>query len=130
MTIRIEKLPGAPVILATIDGHIDVETVRALDDETARLRQQLGGDLYRITDIHTLDTTLAEMLAIINQEYQGAPGSITDPRVTTLFVGENKWITFARDALGRKQFGAASIPTFDSVDDALIYIRFQRRCIV
>jgi hypothetical protein len=125
MAITIEPLAGEPVILVRVEGYVDAAAVRDLDLETARLRQ--GEHVYRIADVRAMDTSLPDMLAIINQESQGAPGSITDSHVTTLLVGDNPWLAFIRETSARQRSRAARIPAFASVDEALIYVRFQRR---
>lgn len=125
MAITIELLACEPVILVRVEGYVDAPAVRELDAETARLCQD--EHLYRIADVQAMDTSLPDMLAIITQESQGAPGSITDPRVTTLLVGDNPWMAFIRDTFARQRSGASRVPTFASVDEALVYVRFQRR---
>jgi hypothetical protein len=125
MAITIEPLAGEPVILVRIEGYVDATAVRELDLETDRLRQD--EHVYRIADVEAMDTSLPDMLAIITQQSQGAPGSITDSHVTTLLVGGNPWLAFIRETFARQRSGAARIPTFASVDEALVYVRFQRR---
>ncbi len=124
MSIEIERVPGESVRVAPLKGYIDVQVVQRLAAETARLGQQIGGHVYRIAHITGLQSSLADTLAIVSQESKGALGSITDPRVTTMLIGENKWITFARDALGQQR--AVNVALFDSMEEVLVYIRFQR----
>jgi len=125
MAITIEPLAGEPVIVVRVEGYVDAPAVRDLDSETARLRQD--DHVYRIADVQAMDTSLPDMLAIMTQESQGTPGSITDAHVTTLLVGDNPWLAFIRETFARQRSGAARIPTFASVDEALVYVRFQWR---
>ncbi|MEO1443621.1 MAG: hypothetical protein AAFV33_24680, partial [Chloroflexota bacterium] len=52
-------------------------------------------------------------------------GSVTDPNVLTVLVGEHILIDLYVDAMRQEAFGGVDIPLFGAMDDALVYVRAQ-----
>jgi len=125
MTVTVTRLNNEPIIIATLSGIVTATMVK----EVFRLSTELMGDedctFHRITDVRNADSNFMEMMGVIKEAATRAPGSTTDPRIRTTFVGTTTWMTFFRNALQNPQFGGKSLAAFTDIDDALASVRFQ-----
>jgi hypothetical protein len=121
-SFTVEKLPDEPIILVTVIGFLDVNMARSIYAQIAEIAATLQGPLYRITDVRQEHTSFVELVGVIKEASKGTAGTTTDPRIKNVFVGNEKMARVARDALV-KNLGAASMPMFATMEDALEHIR-------
>jgi len=124
MPIRVERLPGEPIVIATCSGNLDVAALHDLFAQTAALMTDGDTVIYRIADYHAVTSPFADLLASAQAASQGgAPASTTDPRIKPMFVGSADWQAQARAAFGRNPFGGVQIPIFSRIEDAVARAR-------
>ncbi len=123
MSATVTKIPDEPIIVVTVDGHLDVEIARDVYAQIAALAQQIEGPIFRITDVRKQECSFMEMMAVIKEASQGATGTTSDPRITNIFVGRDKMAMLARDVL--KRIDPEGHGVLETVDDALEYVRWQ-----
>lgn len=118
-------LPDMPVIIATLTDHITHADALEIYQRSAEIMGDSPQKVFRIANVLEATSTFHEMLRIIQEASQGQPGSTTDPRVETIFVGNNEWVEMMRNAMQLQQFGAKCLPMFYSEQDALEYISME-----
>lgn len=125
MTTRVERIPGEPIILITIQGHLDAHIVQNTYKQVAELARHIEGPVYRITDLRQMEVTLTDMVEIIKEASRGLPGSATDPCILNVFVGKSHMSRFAADMLRLRRFGGVCCVLMTTLDDALAYVRVK-----
>jgi hypothetical protein len=126
MPVKVERLPGEAIVIATCSGILDVPTLQAMFAQTAALMNESDKLVYRIADYYGVTSTFNDLLTSAQKASQtGAPASTTDPRILPMFVGSDEWQAQARVAFGKNPFGTVQIPIFGRVDDAVAYARKQ-----
>jgi hypothetical protein len=120
MPISVERLPGEPIIVAKLSGVITPELIVPFFEECTRLAETIEGRVYRISDVSQVQISYSDLMQVLASSI-GTPGSSLDPRFYVLMVGPHAWLQLYTDSL--KQHGSAFVPIFDSLDDALAYVR-------
>jgi hypothetical protein len=123
MSLIFTRLPGEPIIVIkpALPVEQNIEHVYAVDARCDQIASGLGGPLYRIIDMRSVDLAYSDILLYLDLEKEGRPGSLADPRVRTLMVGYHPLLKIA----ARKTLQELNviIPIFDSMDEALAYVR-------
>jgi hypothetical protein len=126
MPVKVERLPGEAIVIATCSGVLDVPTLQDMFAQTAALMNDNDRLVYRVADYYGVTSSFADLLANAQKASQsGAPASTTDPSIMPMFVGSDEWQAQARVAFGKNPFGTVQIPIFGRVDDAVAYARQQ-----
>ncbi len=123
MPVTVEKYPNEPILLVTVDGHLDAPMVRQLYSQIGELTEGMEAPIYRITDVRKQETTFMEMMGIIKEATKDMPGTTSDPRIFNIFVGRDKMTMIARDVMQR--INPNNHPILDEIEEALEYIRWQ-----
>lgn len=123
MPVTLERLEGEPIILVTVDGHLNGDMVRELYHNIGVIAQEIDGPVYRITDVRKLHTTFAELMGIMKEALKDSPGTTSDNNITNIFVGREKFALLARDMM--KRANPDNHPLFDTIEDALTFIRLD-----
>lgn len=121
MPITIERLPEKPIIMATYHGMITAEDIINLFRHSAALIQPDETTLYRVNLLEHGQSSLAEIIRVVQEIKPDQPGSILDKRFVGLFVGSNPLADLYKDLI-QNNLGAANIPVFAKLEEAMIYI--------
>ena len=127
MPVSVIKVENEPILIATFSGEVTTQDMKNMFQQSADLMGDTEDAIYRITDARTATSNFMEMLGAIKEASTGQPGSTTDPRIHTTFVGTSTWITFARNALKSPKFGNLQMAAFPSMEEGLDYVRAQMR---
>ena len=123
MPVTVERVPGKPIIIGTLRGHVTVELVKEMFEQSAKLADEIGEHVYRITDVSNVELTFKDLvMALANASSQKQPGSSADPRFTGMLVGSHKWSQMFSESIQQEQYGKMNIPLFEDVDAAMAYI--------
>ncbi len=123
MPVKVEKLPDLPVIVLTYEGHMDVDTVKSAFVQSAAIAAEIEGTVYRISDVRQGEGNFADVVNIIKAIGASALGSSADPKIKGVFVGGHQLARMYADFLKQEQFGSTAIPFFQTLEEALEYIR-------
>jgi len=123
MPVRVERLPNQPIIIATYQGRISVADLLEMFRQSALLMQEIDGHVYRITDAREIETSFAEVLNMLQEAKRGTPGSTSDPNITPVMVGHDKWLSMFSEGFRQKQYGGSALLTFATMEEALVYIQ-------
>lgn len=127
MPVKVEMLPGEPIIILSYSGLLDEETVLHAFSESARLMGDSQQQVYRIADVREGIGDFSELMHIIAKIRKGVPGSSSDPRIQGIFVGNSQLARLYADFIRQQQFGGTQIPFFPTLEEALEYVRFELR---
>lgn len=124
MPVKVERLPGEAIVIATCSGVLDAPTLRDMFAQTAALMNEGDRLIYRIADYYGVTSSFTDLLANAQEASRdGAPASTIDPRIRPMLVGSEEWQAQAQAAFGKNPFGSVQIPIFGRVDDAVSYAR-------
>ncbi len=125
MPVTVERLPDQPIIVLHYEGFLDLEIVKSAFIQSAKLATEIEGTVYRIADVNNADSNFVEIVKIIKASRANVQGNATDTKFQVIFVGKNQLIHLYTDTL--KQLGAAPIPIFHTMDDAMHFVKIEQQ---
>lgn len=123
MSVTVTRIPNEPILVATIEGDVDLSTIQDLFAQSRELMKDMQGHVYRITDTRKAGVTFSELRDIVREAATRTEGSSTDPNVTPVFVGNQQMLRMTSGLMRQQQFGGIQIPIFGSIEEALEHIR-------
>ena len=126
MPITIERIPDEPIIVANCSGFLTKEDFVGMFTQVNDLMPAMEGTVYRIADYREANTSFMDILKTVQEASKGMPGSTTDPRIQTVWVGTTQWIALARNFFQQQQFGGLQVPAFHDMDTAFAYVKMER----
>ncbi len=123
MAVRVTRLPGEPIVIATLSGPLDVDAIRTMFVQTAELTQDVDGPIYRIGDFTNADASFKSMARVVTETTRYRPYGTRDPRIKPVLVCGYNRLRFLPNLFRQKEFGGVDMPVFDTVDEALVYVR-------
>ena len=126
MAVKVEQVPAKPILIATLTGYVSLDLVQQMFEQSAKLADEIGGHLYRITDVRDIESSFSDLVMILAEAAsKQQPGSSTDPRFTGMLVGSHKWVKAFSENIQQRQYGSLNIPLFDTMEAAMFYIEQQ-----
>lgn len=123
MSIEVIKLENEPIVIATLIGKITAEDLADLYNQTMPYLDEETPYLYRISDVRQATSSFPEM-SKITVEAREKIGAVSDSRIRKLvMVGSDQWIEMYREAVQRWSYERLEIPVFDTIEEALAYVR-------
>lgn len=122
MPLSVERLPDERILVSTGEGFLTTSDFQEMFAQSAALMAGDDAIFYRIGDYRKAESSFMDILRAVQSAANGMPGSTNDPHLRPVYVGTHQWIRLARDAFRRIDM---QIPTFESLDDALAYVRTQ-----
>ena len=123
MSVTVEKLSNEPILIVTVDGHLDADMVKDLYQEIGMLTEDMQPPIYRITDVRKMTITFMDLMGVIKEGTKDTPGTTTDARISHMFVGKDKFAKIARDVFQR--INPDNHPMLNTLEEALAYIRWK-----
>lgn len=124
---EVNRLPDLPVIQVIYEEpRDDIEEVnRKIAQEIVPLLAGVQGKLFRINDFTPIyDMKIfSKVMRVLPQELSGNPGTSSDPRLITIFVGQGQALSLIMQGLEQAQYGNQKPKLFPTLDAALDYIR-------
>ncbi len=126
MAVKVEQVPDKPILIATLTGYVSLDLVQQMFEQSAKLADEIGGHLYRITDVRDIDTSFSDLVMILAEaSSKKQPGSPADPRFTGMLVGSHKWVKAFSENIQQRQYGSLNVPLVDTMEAAMLYIEQQ-----
>lgn len=125
MGFTLELLPDEPIMIATAQGMLSVQDFADMFAESSRMLEGIEHTIYRISDFREATTSFLDLIKMSKLASQGNEGSTTDTRIKAILVGSNHWVNLARTIFEQPQYSAMRLPTLETIDDALLYVRAQ-----
>ncbi len=125
MPITVQQLGDDPIVLVTMEGSIAVQDIAKMYAQTAAIADKFARNTYRIMDVDKAEITFDQLIKVVKNVGAGAPGSLGDPRIKAMFVGQNSMARLASDMLSQQQFGGLELPIFPGLGEALLWVNEQ-----
>jgi hypothetical protein len=127
--IKIECLPNEPILYAVLSGQVTPDDVCALYRESARLADEIGGTVYRISDVSSIEVSFSDLVDIMSRAAQKQPGSPADPRMVGVMFGASESAYMYSDGMRQDHYGNRKVPVVKTYDEAMAYIRQQMNAV-
>jgi len=123
MTTKIERLPNEPIVVVTWIEPVDLH--KETPDKFAQIDALIGSNenAYVIDDLSQAKLDFSTLVSGMAAQREKAPGSPSDPRISTALVGSGFFMELISKGAKQFQYGSLDIPLFSSLDDALVYVR-------
>lgn len=125
MPVTITRLPNEPIVIVELRERMDLNSVRTMFKQTAEIARDMNQPVYRIANFLNVNVSIREMAAALAEGTKGGPGSPRDRQVPFVMVAGRNRIRFFFEMLRRKEYGGIEVPVFDTMDEALAYVRAQ-----
>lgn len=119
----VKKLADSPIILVSMRPYDDIDAEVA---ETAAAVDALidgPGPFFRVNDFSEVEADFCALVVALARETQGQPGTLSDPRVAPVFVGQSDTLTLCVESARQEEYGNLAILQFATLDEALHHIR-------
>ena len=116
MPFQVTRVPNRNIIVLSAYGELTLEQIQEAYREIASLLNTMEGLVYRITDVSDQTMTYEEMLRIVDAAVNGDAGSLTDPRIKNVWVGDGYYPLKVRELLRDR---GVTIPLFGTMDEAM-----------
>ena len=125
MSITVKRLTDEPIVIVTFAMPFDPENdLRQVTQEVAAILKEVDPPLYRIDDVSTLEIDFSQMVQAMGTATRNVPGSVTDPNIQMIFVGEGIF-HLVTQSLKQDQYGSIDADIFAALDEALQHVRKQ-----
>jgi hypothetical protein len=123
MTVKVERLPGEPIIMITWSRPTDVQ--KESPQKFADVNALIGSDekVYVIEDMTDLKIDFSTLVSGMASQRVKVPGSPADPRTKTMLVGSGIIWELASKGAKKLPDGGFDIPLFPSLEAALVHAR-------
>lgn len=122
MPVTIERLPDKSIILVTYHGRIVLDDVKLLFQRSAELMEDMAGHVYRLNDLRDITADFSEVIEMVKVGTHDLPGTSSDPRLTSVFVGRSAMARLYADLMRHRTGGEVYIPIVDTMEDAMTLI--------
>lgn len=115
-----------PIVVFTYYGMLTVEIFREVIQANARFVREIGEPIYIIADVRQLETTLLDMIQVMQEATQEGEGSAKDENIKMLiFVGSSAFAKMYRDTM-QKRKAVFGMTMFEDMDQAIEAARFDK----
>lgn len=125
MTYIVTRLPNEPIAIAGFDLPLSnyLTDIAAWNNYCVRMVDQFGAPLFRIINLDIPAIDFSDLLLFIDDQHERRPGSISDPQMRTIVIGQHPFIQLGvkrlQDELG------VHVPIMSTLEDALRYARAE-----
>jgi hypothetical protein len=129
MPFNVERLGSEPIIVFTISGAVGgsdaLRDYQAAVSKIGQLAAEIPGSVYRITDATSAQLSFGDLVQALGEARSGEKGSVSDPRMKSIFVASHELVQLAGESLKQAQYGQLNIKLCESLDQAITYAREQ-----
>jgi len=124
MSYRVERLPDEPILVLRTGAEFSIKNdVLASAEEAMKLMAEIPeGLIYYVLDMCDLRVNFSELVSGLWQATR-ATNLLKEPRLRLVAVGSGALIELGAKAFSQAQYGGLSVPLFETMDEALAYIR-------
>jgi hypothetical protein len=122
MPVEVRRLTGEPIIHARFTGYVEEKDVLQMFKLSSELARDITGRVYRITETRDILISFEELMRIVKRMGVNTAGATADPRFRAILVGSQEETRVLSQEATQK---GLDVPLFDSLDQALNYLRWQ-----
>ena len=128
MPASVTRVPNEPIVIVTITPPPDpAHEVSKVAHTIATMFREETGPIYRVNDFTAVNLSFGELVVGLGLEAKGDPGTFTDPRIKTIFVGTSDMVELGAKSARQEHYGGLDILLFATLEDALAHIRAELR---
>lgn len=117
---QIIKPVDKPIIITSVFGELTPEMFQHICIDLSAQLEHVVGAICSIIDMTHAQVSVTSLMEIVECSRRGWPGTISDPRTISLFVGKDSNLLLGLEGLRRESVdGASRIKSFTCVADAL-----------
>lgn len=122
MPFSVEHVKDQPIIIIDCHNPFDFtnDVIESCDFVADYLRD-FAGRYYRIIDFHEIEMTFSDLVQGLAAKTRQVPGSLRDPRIKTVLVGDHEFVKMKSESLKQEQYGGLDVPLFDNIRDAIAF---------
>jgi len=124
MSYRVERLPDEPILILTAGAEFSIknDVLASAEEATGLMAEIPEGPIYYVLDTHGLRINFSDLVSGLWQATR-ATNLLKEPRLQLVAVGSGTLIEMGIKSLSQAQYGGLSVPLFETIDEALTYIR-------
>ena len=127
MSMTVEHLEGENIVIVTYAGDANLsQAIVQAQEQIATILDNHEGIFYRIDDLSKVQMDWNAFVVGIAAATRPVPGSMTDPRIRGVLIGDYDMARMASSSMKQQQYGATDTPIFPNRDEALSYIHQSR----
>ncbi len=129
MTYTLEKMPGRPIIIATIhEDYVPQRDIAQSNADGIALLNTCETPIHYIIDIRALkNVPLEDLLMAVNCSSKAPDSLYRHPLLDEIiFVTTDILVQAAAPGLGEAIFGGVQACTFPTIDEAISYINVKK----
>lgn len=125
MTFTVEKLSGLPAILLTLSAKYDIEADFPHSyAQVYDLLENATEPVYYITDMTEATFDLQAIMVAASKTSRDSKGTFRHPNVkAVMLISQDAAVHYGVQGLRTETFGNINAMAFNTVDEALAYIR-------
>ena len=119
MAVQVEQHGREPILLVMFRGdnaHDAIAQMYAMTDDF--LKQTAAPHVWRLIDLSQCNITFADVMGLVRNTYPDLPGSLADPRITSMFYTPDPMARLTSDLLQKQ---GVHVPVLPGLGEALIY---------
>jgi hypothetical protein len=125
MSYTFEKLPGEPILLNVLSETYDIgRDASASTEQLLDLLDTMDVPAFLIIDARGLEMNFGDMVAGLGPATRGEAAVFRHPNIREIvLVTTSNLGNMAAKALGQLQYGGLNSSAFETLDEALAYVR-------
>jgi len=127
MPHSVEKLKDEPIIVVEIKNPYDYQTEpEQMFEKIERIAKKTEKQGYIIYDCRNFTVTFGDLVAGMQAQSKGTPGSISDPKFTSMIIGSDAMLKMATEGFKQDQYGKIEVPLYSTMDAAMRHARTDK----
>ena len=123
MPVKFERMANEPILIATLYSPVTQDDVHQVYRVSAQMADELGGRVYRISDVGVTDMSFGDLVEVMADAAEGQPGSPADNRIGVALVGNSDSFRIYSEGFTQEHYGRRNVPLFATFDAALAHVR-------
>ena len=119
MLIDVQKLADGNIIVVKYTAPFDPQQdIPAAQEQIAEILKHTDGIVYRIDDLSEAEMDWDSFVQGIFAATRDVPGSMVDPRIRGVLVGEYELVQLASERMKHENYGATNTPMYHNIGEA------------
>jgi hypothetical protein len=125
MSYTVEKLPGEPILISVMGEAYDIgRDVSASAQQLLDLLETMDVPVFLVADMREIRANFGDVVAGLGAATRGEAAVFRHPNIReVVVVTTSDLLGMGAKALGQLQYGGLRASVFESLDEALAYVR-------
>jgi len=124
MSVSVQKLANEPIIIVKYSTPFESEMdIYDAQFTIIQMMHEYSEFMYRIDDFSEVNLQWADVTELVDVITRKKAGSMVDPRIQGILVGEHSLLQLASDTLKHSGYTATDIDMYTHLQDAIASVR-------